>query len=335
MRNQQVSDVVHHAQPRRSQIDGLKAVIASKRRKAQTHGRGEVVTEIFTSVMTMVFVTAVWLVGIYVAEWIYHPLYYVVGAAFSLLFAFRLAAGLNSAAVDRDDAVISSGMTMSTPLIELVGKGDPAVKNYLSIAQHRPLDQEIAFRSTLAQLSMIDMERDAALDAEMSRADREQIDEATRKATMRVLNGLMNGSTAILPAQAAPLDIGEFSSRIERIAAGDVIVPTGRRTGHVETDRLIALAESILSEEPDLCDASGAAVAPLVREHLPRLVDKHRRAIAHASAEDRAQADETLRRGVAKASASIYEAMASFQKRRGDELSTQARFLDMRHGGEL
>jgi hypothetical protein len=227
-----------------------------------------------------------------------------------------------------------------TPMIENMSSKDPDVANFLKLAKKGPDKYDTTFRAALAQLVMIERERSEIDTSSFDKHEMKQMDEATGKAARRVLSALHSRDVTAMTstaAIAAPMDVREYTSRLDQIAGGGLPVARRSGTGHGETDRLISLAESALAEEPDLTDGSGNSVSTLVREHLPKLVAVHAKAVSHAGPSERAQADETLRQALSKAAASIHEALYFFQKRRSDALDTQARFIDMRHTptGEL
>lgn len=334
------SDVLKHVKPRRGQIAGAKALIQSRIGPKAIKPLSETIFEVAGwSVMTII-VLALATGGALIAERIYHPLYYAVTGAMILYYAFQVATRLEERATERDDSVMLSALAKVSPMIENMSAKDPDVANFLKLSKKRKGEFDTTFRAALAQLVMIERERSEIDVSALSKREIREMDEATDKAAGKVLSALrardikaMTSPTAI----AAPVDVREYASRLDQITDGTMPTTRRNRTGHVETDRLISLAESALAEEPDLTDGSGNSVSSLVREHLPKLVTVHAKAISHAGPIERAQADETLKQALAKASSSIHEALHLFQKRRSDALSTQARFIDMRHTptGEL
>lgn len=95
--------------------------------------------------------------------------------------------------------------------------------------------------------------------------------------------------------------------------------------------RLIGLAEDALATDPDLTDGNGARIDALVRQHLPRLLERHADA-ARSPSSDLAAVDQQLAEGVGEAQASIEEALALDARARFESLLTEVTFLRTRRG---
>lgn len=320
------ADLVRHSKPRRGQIDGLKVLLRAL-------GRNGLLLMLTTIVVNAIIQIGPIVVAALALEYVYHPLYYVVGGTGIAWQAIRIAVSLSAIAVARDDEVVSKALARATPLLGLTGHRHPGRDRFEKLSYDRRPSEEAPFRTTIAQMAMIGSEHDAAIGAASDDAGRNEINLTTARVVGRLLDNLRTMTTD--EPVAVPLktvDLEGYASRVERIADGVAPAPQGRRTGDAEADRLIAVAESALIDAPDLVDGVGSSVATLVREHLPRLVDVHRKAIKGADDAARARADETLRRSVAKASSSVYEALAAYQKKRTDDLDIEARFIAERSG---
>lgn len=99
----------------------------------------------------------------------------------------------------------------------------------------------------------------------------------------------------------------------------------------------ISVAQKLVERYPDMTDASGTAIAPLVREHLPRLVRAHKEATATAMLTDRID-EEHLRRigadfeeGLAVVTRAVLEGVEEQQRRSRDDLTVEIAFLKARH----
>lgn len=97
--------------------------------------------------------------------------------------------------------------------------------------------------------------------------------------------------------------------------------------GGGRADRLAAVASRALERDPGLADASGTPISALVDQHLPRLVDKHRKAQPSV----RKEADEAFERGLDVVARAVGESIDGLANRDLDDLRTEVRFLESRH----
>ena len=128
-------------------------------------------------------------------------------------------------------------------------------------------------------------------------------------------------------------DVTRRFAETARAVAGLASVPTALPppSASAALQRLIGIAEDALATDPDLVDSNGARVDALVREHLPRLLERHAEA-ARSPSSDLTRVDAKLEEGVDEVRASIEEALAADAEARFDSLVTEVGFLRMRRG---
>ena len=119
---------------------------------------------------------------------------------------------------------------------------------------------------------------------------------------------------------------------LSRIAGTDVDTIGARLVYDQTGAHLRAIAERALAEEPDLADATGAPLAPLVRQHLPDLLEAYTAAMRHADAESAAVAERSLAEGLERIRRSVEEALDASRREASDNLLIKVRFLRMRRG---
>lgn len=102
--------------------------------------------------------------------------------------------------------------------------------------------------------------------------------------------------------------------------------------GNARAARLAQLARQALTLDPDLTDASGAPVHALVEDHLPRLIERHRKAALTAETREMASVDADLDRGLDEVAQAVGEALEKVRDRARDDLREQVRFLETRNG---
>lgn len=110
-----------------------------------------------------------------------------------------------------------------------------------------------------------------------------------------------------------------------------LIAHTG--TGRAHVDRLISKAEEALLLDPDMKDRSGARVDAAIREHLPRLLQKHADTAKSARVEDLAATDRMLDEGVELIRRSVEEGLEGIRNEKADALRTEIGFLRLRRSG--
>lgn len=122
-----------------------------------------------------------------------------------------------------------------------------------------------------------------------------------------------------------------FDSRIEALPDLPTII------GDPVTAKKISLARKLVDRYPDMKDAAGTPITPLVQDHLPRLLHAHAEAIRSATASDminedmlRAIADK-FEEGMTVLTRAVLEGVEAEQRKSQDDLSVEIEFLKMRH----
>lgn len=106
--------------------------------------------------------------------------------------------------------------------------------------------------------------------------------------------------------------------------------------GNARATRLAELARRALDEDPELTDALGNRLKPLVEEHLPLLIERHRASTRTADTDRIDEIDADLDRGLDAIARSLGQALDALANRRHDDLRTQVRFLESRNpNGQL
>jgi hypothetical protein len=101
--------------------------------------------------------------------------------------------------------------------------------------------------------------------------------------------------------------------------------------GNAQASRVLQLCREAVASEPDLVDASGTPIAPLVNKHLPELMRRHAEAAASAPADQLAAIDAELMTGIEGVRLAVDEALLVSANVKRDALRTQLAFLEMRH----
>ena len=125
--------------------------------------------------------------------------------------------------------------------------------------------------------------------------------------------------------------LAAFDETVDPISSMPVI------TGNPVAAKEISIARKLIARYPRMKDASGTPIAPLVEEHLPRLLRIHAEAIESATATD--EIDEAKLKsiqgdfdeGLAVITRAILEGLEAEQKKTRDDLSVEIRFLEARH----
>lgn len=99
--------------------------------------------------------------------------------------------------------------------------------------------------------------------------------------------------------------------------------------------RLAELCQEAVSLHPEICDANGTPIRPLVERHLPELAKRHIMAMQSASSEERLIIDAELERGIEGVGKSVEEALAMNSDKKRQDLGEQIRFLQMRHPEQI
>lgn len=125
--------------------------------------------------------------------------------------------------------------------------------------------------------------------------------------------------------------LSAFDKRVEPIEKMPPII------GNPAAAKEISVAQRLLKLYPDMRDASGTPIAPLVLEHLPRLVKRHGEAIAAATASNNIDQDlldkitRDFDEGLKTISRAILEGVEAEQRKTQDDLSVEIAFLKARH----
>lgn len=125
--------------------------------------------------------------------------------------------------------------------------------------------------------------------------------------------------------------LAAFDKRVEPIEKMPPII------GNPAAAKEISVSQRLVKLYPDMKDASGTPIAPLVNEHLPRLVKRHGEAIAAATASnniDQNLLDKITRdfeEGLKTISRAILEGVEAEQRKTQDDLSVEIAFLKARH----
>lgn len=101
--------------------------------------------------------------------------------------------------------------------------------------------------------------------------------------------------------------------------------------GNAQASRVLQLCREAVAAEPNLVDAKGTEIAPLVNRHLPELMRRHAEAAASAPAEQLAAIDAELMEGIEGVRLAVDEALRVSANVKRDALRTQLAFLAARH----
>lgn len=102
-------------------------------------------------------------------------------------------------------------------------------------------------------------------------------------------------------------------------------------TGNARLSRIAELCQEAVLLDPEMCDANGTPIRPLVDRHLPELASRHALAARSADVKDLASIDTELEEGVEGVRKAVEEALALHADQQRDNLSEQLRFLKSRH----
>ncbi len=109
------------------------------------------------------------------------------------------------------------------------------------------------------------------------------------------------------------------------------IAPPPTTGGSARLTRALALCHQALLIDPDLADHSGTPLRPLLEDHVPELLSRHRLATQTADAREIASIDGDLERGISRICGAIDEGLSRIADDRRNALREQLAFLEMRH----
>lgn len=101
--------------------------------------------------------------------------------------------------------------------------------------------------------------------------------------------------------------------------------------GNAQAARVLRLCREAVAAEPELVDAKGTPIAPLVNRHLPELMRRHAEASQSAPADQLAAVDAELMDGIERVRRAVDEALFVSANIKRDALREQLAFLEMRH----
>lgn len=101
--------------------------------------------------------------------------------------------------------------------------------------------------------------------------------------------------------------------------------------GNAKATRILQLCREAVAAEPELADAAGTPIAPLVNRFLPDLMRIHAEATTSAPADQLAMIDAELMTGIERVRRAVDEALQVSANQKRDALRTQLAFLEMRH----
>jgi hypothetical protein len=101
--------------------------------------------------------------------------------------------------------------------------------------------------------------------------------------------------------------------------------------GNATAARVLRLCREAVAAEPDLTDALGTPIRPLVDQHLPELMRRHAAAGAIAQDSELAGIDAELMEGIDRVRRTVEEALSCSAVTRRQALKTQLAFLELRH----
>jgi len=102
-------------------------------------------------------------------------------------------------------------------------------------------------------------------------------------------------------------------------------------SGNAQAARVLRLCREAVAREPDLVDAKGTPIAPLVEQHLPRLMLKHAEAARIAETSELAAIDAEMMEGIERVRLAVEEALVVSRVDKREALRTELAFLEYRH----
>jgi hypothetical protein len=115
----------------------------------------------------------------------------------------------------------------------------------------------------------------------------------------------------------------------------DPLLPAPVVEGNGRLTRLLSLCHQALAQDPDLADAAGTPMRPLIEAHVPDLLARHQAAVETADPADIAAIDRDLEAGIEIVTGSMREALSRHADDRRRALSEQIAFLQYRHPRDL
>lgn len=101
--------------------------------------------------------------------------------------------------------------------------------------------------------------------------------------------------------------------------------------GNARLTHIVDLCHRALAIDPDMTDARGTPLRPLVERHIPELIARHRRACSNACVETVQAIDDELDVGIANVQEAVEDAIVRSGDMRLSDLREQLAFLDARH----
>lgn len=108
-------------------------------------------------------------------------------------------------------------------------------------------------------------------------------------------------------------------------------LPSGGSRESARIGRMIEICHEAVATDPDMTDDAGTPLRPLLDEHLPRLAERHRAAIAASSVDERARIDEEVAASLEGITESVAQGMATRSREKRDALRTELQFIRARH----
>jgi uncharacterized protein YbaA (DUF1428 family) len=102
-------------------------------------------------------------------------------------------------------------------------------------------------------------------------------------------------------------------------------------SGNAQAARVLRLCREAVAREPELIDAKGTPIAPLVEQHLPRLMSRHAEAARIAETSELAAIDAELMEGIERVRLAVEEALVVSRVDKREALRTELAFLEYRH----
>ena len=124
-----------------------------------------------------------------------------------------------------------------------------------------------------------------------------------------------------------------ITAAISRTA--DPLLPATVVEGNGRLTRLLSLCHDALVADPDLADASGTPMRPLIEAHVPELLARHQSAIHTADPADISGIDRDLEVGIEIVTRSMRQALSRHADDRRRALSEQIAFLQYRHPQDI
>lgn len=115
----------------------------------------------------------------------------------------------------------------------------------------------------------------------------------------------------------------------------DPLLPAPVVKGNGRLTRLLSLCHEALSQDPDLADAAGTPMRPLIEVHVPELLARHQAAVGTAAPAEIAAVDRDLETGIEIVTRSMREALSRHADGSRRALSEQIAFLQYRHPRDL